>query len=65
MLLGRMTATVLHTPDLRDDVVVVGRLDAREGRKMLTSTALFAPDGTLLAHSEQVWIAVAAHPSAA
>jgi hypothetical protein len=58
MLLGRMTATVLRPPGLRDEVIAVGQWHARDGRKMLTSTALYAEDGDLLAHSEQVWISI-------
>lgn len=67
MLLGRMTASVLHAPDLSlgdatDDMIVVARQDARDGRKMQTSTALYSLNGQLLAHAEQVWIAVTTHP---
>ena len=64
MLLGRMTAQVITPPNLVDDVIAVGQRHAREGRKMFTSTALFATDGTLLAHAEQIWIAVSGHPGA-
>ena len=69
MLLGRMTASVLHAPhlsrgDATEDLIVVGRQDARDGRKMHTSTALYSLDGELLAHAEQTWIAVSRHPEA-
>ncbi len=64
MLLGRMTARVLTPPNLTDDVIAVGRRHTREGRKMFTSTALFSVDGTLMAHAEQIWIAVTGHPGA-
>lgn len=67
MLLGRMTASVRHAPDLSrgnliDDMIVVANRHGREGRKMLTSTALYSLEGELLAHAEQVWIAVTTHP---
>ena len=64
MLLGRMTAQVLRPPTLTDDVIAVGQWHGREGRKMFTSTALFSVEGILLAHAEQVWIAVTRHPGA-
>jgi hypothetical protein len=64
MLLGRMTAQVLTPPNLNDDVIAVGQRYTREGRKMFTSTALFSVDGALLAHAEQIWIAVTGHPGA-
>lgn len=64
MLLGRMTASIQRPVNLIDDVVVVGRTHAREGRKMFTSTALFTADGTLLAHAEQIWISISNHPGA-
>ena len=63
MLLGRMTGEL--TGDFEsgtqigaDDFVVVGEFYAREGRKMLTSTAVYRTDGTLVARAEQVWISL-------
>ncbi len=60
MLLGRMTGSVFMPPNLADDAIVVGQFHAREGRKMLTSTAVYTTDGTLIARAEQVWISVTA-----
>lgn len=62
MLLGRMTASVVTPPDLNEEFISVGRWHAREGRKMLTSTALYSTDGQLIGHAEQVWIAITGHP---
>lgn len=62
MLLGRMTASVVTSPDLNEEFISVGRWHAREGRKMLTSTALYSTDGQLIGHAEQVWIAITGHP---
>ncbi|MGA8851863.1 MAG: hypothetical protein WB508_09095 [Aeromicrobium sp.] len=57
MVLGRMTAEILRMPEIGEPCTVVGRLDERSGRKVVTSTALHA--GTdLLAHSEQIWIEI-------
>jgi hypothetical protein len=59
MLLGRMTGEI--TGDFEssaDDFIVVGEFNSREGRKMLTSTAVYRTDGTLVAHAEQVWISI-------
>jgi hypothetical protein len=63
MLLGRMTARVLRPPTLTDDVIAVGQWHGRERRKMFTSTALFSTEGALLAHAEQIWIAITEHPA--
>jgi len=62
MLLGRMTASVVTQPDLDEEFIAVGRWHGREGRKMFTSTALYSTDGQLIAHAEQVWIAITGHP---
>jgi hypothetical protein len=60
MLLGRMTGSVSAPPHLDEDAIVVGQFHAREGRKMLTSTAIYSTDGALMARAEQVWISVTA-----
>lgn len=56
-VLGRMTGQVLRHPEAGEACTVTGRLDAHEGRKFLTSTALHA-GSELLARSEQVWIEI-------
>lgn len=61
MLLGRMTGELMRDFESRsDEYVVVGEFHSREGRKMLTSTAVYRTDGTLVAHAEQIWISIAA-----
>lgn len=59
MLLGRMTGTVNDIAEPVGPYVIVGRFDDREGRKMWTSTAIYDAAGTLLGHSEQLWITIA------
>ncbi|WP_229054916.1 hypothetical protein [Aeromicrobium sp. Leaf350] len=58
MVLGRMTAQLMEPVAAGDDLHASGRLDDRQGRKFMTSTALHRPDGTLVGRSEQVWIEV-------
>jgi hypothetical protein len=57
-VLGRMTAEVLRAPRAGEPLVATGDLSARDGRKFFTSTALYAADGELLGHAEQVWIEI-------
>jgi hypothetical protein len=58
MVLGRMTAEVVRPPRAGEPLLSVGELDVRDGRKFLTSTALYTLDEELLGRSEQVWIQV-------
>lgn len=58
MLLGTMTGSVLRPVRADATYHAVGEVTARDGRKVFTSTALFTPEGELLAHSEQVWITI-------
>ncbi|NRQ48329.1 hypothetical protein [Aeromicrobium stalagmiti] len=58
MVLGRMTAEVVRAPRAGEPLLAAGELDERDGRKFLTSTALYTPDGELLGRAEQVWIEV-------
>ena len=58
MVLGRMTADVVRSPRAGEPLLSVGELEAHEGRKFLTSTALFTIDGELLGRAEQTWIQV-------
>jgi hypothetical protein len=58
LLLGRMTATVERLPKPGETLLATGWLRASDGRKRLTSTALYTEDGALVGRSEQVWISV-------
>lgn len=58
MVLGRMTARVLARPRRDDPCVVVGQLVAADGRKAFTSSALYGPNGELLAHATATWLQV-------
>ena len=58
MVLGRMTGQVLRRPRVGEAYIAVGHLQAQEGRKFLTDTALYAEDGELLGRAEQVWILI-------
>lgn len=58
MVLGRMTAEVLRSPRPGENLLATGRLDAHEGRKFLTATALYTRDGELLGRAEQTWIEI-------
>lgn len=58
ILLGRLTAEVLRLPAPGETLLATGWQRAREGRKRMTSTALYTDDGSLVGRSEQVWIAV-------
>ena len=58
MVLGRMTAEVMRRPRAGEPCIAVGHLEATEGRKFLTDTALYTVDGELLGRSEQTWILV-------
>jgi hypothetical protein len=53
-----MTGQVLRRPRPGEDLLATGRLDETEGRKYLTSTALYTRDGELLGRAEQVWITI-------
>jgi hypothetical protein len=58
MVLGRMTAEVLRRPQPGEALLPVGHLEAQDGRKFSTSTALYTDGGELLGRSEQVWIEI-------
>lgn len=58
MVLGTMTASVLHHPEPGSTLHAVGQLARRDGRKFFTSTALYTADGELVGRSEQVWIEI-------
>lgn len=58
MLLGTMTAEVIQPPKVGQTYTVVGEVVERAGRKIHATTGLFTTDGELIAHGEQVWIAI-------
>jgi hypothetical protein len=58
LVLGRMTAQVQALPRIGEPVVVVGQHTSTSGRKTMTSTSAYAPDGALLGRAEQIWIAI-------
>ena len=58
MVLGRMTAELNRRPRAGEPYISVGHLQAQEGRKFLTDTALYAEGGELLGRAEQIWILV-------
>ncbi len=58
IVLASMTAQVLRRPRAGEPCVAVGRLHQHVGRKFFTDTALYAEDGELLGHAEQLWIAI-------
>lgn len=57
LLLGRITARVDALPLVGDRCVVMGRVTAREGRKVHTDTTLYDGDGRVAAHARALWIA--------
>lgn len=58
MVLGRMTAVVDALPRPGAPHVVVGQVRALDGRRTHTASALYDPDGRLLARAAHVWFAV-------
>ncbi len=61
ILLGRMTARVLHRPQPGEKLIVAAWNKGAERRKRFAGVALFAEDGRLLAHCEQTWIQIDRH----
>lgn len=58
IVLGRMTAQVLAAPPVGSHPVVMGHLEAVDGRKVHTGSALYDQDGRLLAQARATWIAI-------
>ena len=56
MVLGRMTAVVETVPESGVELVVVGTVLAREGRRTMTATTLRRTDGTVLGRAKHTWI---------
>jgi hypothetical protein len=57
-VLGGMAAIVDAVPEPGSECVVVGALTDVEGRKARVQTALFAPNGDLVARARAIWIAI-------
>ena len=57
-VLGRMAAVVSALPAPGDECVVVGTCEELDGRKAAVRTAIYSPDGGLLAHARATWIAI-------
>jgi hypothetical protein len=62
MVLGTMTAAVIRRPRVGEPHVISGDLLYDQGRKALSSTALYDRDGRLLAHATGLWITVGPAP---
>jgi hypothetical protein len=58
MVLGTMRAEVDRLPAVGEEHVVMAWALGSEGRKHYCATALYAADGTLLAHADATWIAI-------
>ncbi len=61
ILLGRMSARILRCPSVEQPLVVIAWAKGRDRRKHFAGSALFTPEGDLLAFSEQTWIQIDAH----
>jgi hypothetical protein len=55
-MLGTMTGEMIRRPAVGEACIVLAWPIERSGRKLISGTALFTPDGELLAKSHQVWI---------
>lgn len=58
MVLGSITTRLLDLPVAGDEHVVVGELRGTEGRRVLTATSAYSPDGRLVGCAEAVWFVV-------
>ena len=56
IVLGRMTARVDRVPDAGEECVATAWPLGEDGRKLYAGTALFTPNGELLALARQTWI---------
>jgi hypothetical protein len=58
MVLGTMTARLFSLPLVGAEHVVVGEARGESGRKRMSATSIYDPDGHLVGAAEHVWIAV-------
>jgi hypothetical protein len=57
-VLGRIAAAVDGLPAPGDECVVVGALSGAQGRKATVDSAVYGPDGRMLARARATWLAV-------
>lgn len=57
-LLARLTVSILKPLAAKGDATVIGWDLSRAGRKRRCGTAVFAPDGSLVAKAEGLWVVV-------
>jgi hypothetical protein len=57
-LLARLTVSIRAPLAAEGDATVIGWDLSRAGRKRRCGTAVFAPDGSLVAHAEGLWVVV-------
>lgn len=60
MVLGRMNARVAELPRAGEPHVIAAASEPPQGRKVVSRTALYTAEGTLLASASAVWITLAA-----
>lgn len=58
MVLGQMTARIDALPQVGTPYVVVGEHRGSQGRRTMTASTLYAPDGAVVALAEHVWVTV-------
>ena len=58
MVLGTMTADVVDLPRVGEAHVLVGAARGTAGRRTMTASTLYDPDGRAIASAEHVWVAV-------
>jgi hypothetical protein len=58
VVLGRIAAAVRSVPVVGESCLVMGRLDAQDGRKVFTTTTVYRADGTPAASARSTWIAI-------
>lgn len=57
-LLGEMNAVILERPRAGETLIIHAWRTGGKGRKHFAGTALYRPDGELLAHADTLWFAV-------
>ena len=57
-VLGRITARVVALPMPGDECVIMGQLEAAEGRKASVRTTAYSPTGGVLAYARATWLAL-------
>lgn len=58
MVLGRMTACLDAVPVAGEPHVVMGQRIGSEGRRTMTASTLYDPDGRIVGRAAHVWVAV-------